>query len=324
MIIPVALPYSAETSNSFVSYTPLLPIVDCPAYPLTPYISNLGDSFNCNLCAGDKPYFIPFERGDTLYFQTALRDRKNPSASTLIAGWGQSTFPDLTFTYVRAELWDCEGATMLFSDVDLFAVDFWVGFNAQIGSIQNFTIDTSTFPIGLNSFRVKIITYNADNSIDLTFWTEPYKIPPCDVPTVKIESEYKNLDCTPRFFGSPSPFLAASNPPPIGYAPTPYRASFRIIGEVNLEGLSTETVQNENNRVIAQTVKETHVLQAYDVLPPYAVLLLKSALYGDNLTIDGVSFVNPSEINKNTEGTRNFLPNITIEKICKNSNKICN
>lgn len=322
--IVVPLPYVTESSNSAVNYVSLPPIVDCPTNPQTPFVSNLGDSWNCNLCAGDNPYFIPFERGDILYFQTSLPDRKNPNLNSLIAGWGQSTSVGLAFTYVRAEMWDCEGTTLLFGDIDLFAVDFWVGFSAFIGSIQNFTINTNTLPIGLNSFRIKIITYKADNTIDRIQWSEPYKIPTCDTPTVLVQSEYKNIDCIPHFYGTPDPFLAASNPPPINYQPILYRASLRVIAEVYLENVSTEITQNENNRVIAQTQKETYVLQALGTLPPYAVSMLKSALYGDSLTIDNLGYVNPSEINKNNEGARSFFPNISIEKICKNNNKICN
>lgn len=317
------MPYVPQSSNSAVNYKALPPMVNCPTNPNTPFISNLGDSWNCNLCGGDAPYNIPFKRGDRLYFQTSLPDRKNPSVSTLIAGWGQSTSVGLTFTYIRAEMYDCEGTTLLFGDVDLFASDFWVGFNSQIGSIQNFVIDTNTLPIGLNSFRIKIITYKADNTIDRIQWSEPYQVPTCDKPSILIKSTYKNLDCANHFHGTPDPFLAASSPPPVGYTPTPYTASFRLVGEIAFVSSSVESTQNENNRILSQIIRDTYEMQAYEPIPPYAVELLKIALYGDNLTIDNVDYVNAGELQKNNDGTRSFFVNTTVEKICKNPNKIC-
>ncbi len=331
MIISVALPYTPQTSNSFVNYAPIPPIVNCPTYPLTPFVNSLGDSWNCVACNTAHRYFIPFLRGDILYFQTALPDLKNPTTSTLIAGWGQSTSVGLTFTYVRAEMYDCDGDVLLFGDVDLFAFDFWVGFNSQIGSIQNFTINTATLPVGTVGFRIKIITYKPDNSIDRIVWTEPYKIPTCGTPSIKIESDYKNLDCIPRFYGSPNPFLAASSPPPVGYTPVPYRASFRLLGEIALTGFTTETTRNENDRILSQIERQTYEIQAYEEIPPYAAELFKTALYGDNLTIQQGNnpttptdiYVNAGEIQKNNENSPMFFPTVTVEKVCRNANRIC-
>jgi hypothetical protein len=324
MIIPVALPYTPQTSNSFVNYLAIPPAVDCPTYPLTPFVGSLGESWNCIACNTAQRYFIPFLRGDILYFQTALPDRKNPTISTLIAGWGQSTSPNLNFTYVRAEMYDCDGATLIFGDIDLFAFDFWVSFNTQIGSIQNFTINTGTLPIGTVGFRIKIITYKPDNSVDRIVWTEPYKIPTCQTPSILIESEYKNLDCIPRFYGIPNPFLAASSNPPVGYTPVPYRASFRILGEIALNSFSVENLINENDKILSQVERQTYEIQAYEEIPPYAAELLKTALYGNNLTIEGAQYVNAGEIQKNTENSPMFLPTVTVEKVCRNANKSCN
>lgn len=325
MIIPVSLPSVAVTSKTFTNYVPLPPIADCPAFPLALWLNNLSDSWNCNLCSSESPYFVPFERGDILSFQLALPDRKNPSPNLLIAGWQLSTNPPFVLAYVKAQMYNCEGTVVIFDDVDLFAVDYWVAFVDGFGSVQNFTVDTAALPIGLTEFRIKVTTFDLSNNVDVVQWSEPYKIPnDCNDSSVLIESSWANLDCTPHYHGIPTLFLAQSSPPPVGYVPTPYRSRLRLIGELYWDSVATSQTTNENDRVLSQTITETYKLQGFEPLPPFAAAMLRDALFGDNLTIDGDTYTNPSELTRGGDAGRAFLPDLTVEKKCENFNKKCN
>ena len=102
------------------------------------YLCDCGDSWNCHLCANDKPYFNPVEQGDELTFQFQQIDTINGIDPNVppVSGWDSG--------FVTAEIWSCcddeEPIATMITD---FATQYFVGlypvYNYN-GSVDFFSI----------------------------------------------------------------------------------------------------------------------------------------------------------------------------------------
>jgi len=141
------------------------PVVSCPRYPVLNFVSLETDRWNCNLCGADMPYVSLFNAGDIIPMQFNLTDVRNINQITGTLqpqiGWRQTDLIN-AFWYVRAEVYDIADCnTPVFSLVDDFCSDWWVGYSDKIGAIQTLFVDTSLIvAAGLDAFIIKIVTIN--------------------------------------------------------------------------------------------------------------------------------------------------------------------
>lgn len=325
--------YAPATEQSYSRLLDLPPRVACPRYPILNFTSSLGQQWNCQKCA-HHAYFGLFERGDKIPLQLNLRDDRNgilfpPSTvSNPQVGWRQTDLVN-NFWYIRAELYDgsTTSPTLIYSLVDDFCSDWWTGYSDLVGSIQTLIIDTSLFPLNLDSFRVKIVTIDAAGADVITLWSEPFCVQNC-TGSVLIQGAYSGVDCYNRDYRNPTggngitaiktPFVV-----PALDSLTPFYSSWRFAGSLVANGYTSEQTLNDNNVVIRTVQTSTYRLIIAELIPPYAAQILAAMLQSGAFTVDGVSYNTASDVLKNIDFSLAFLPNIDLTKICEINNLKC-
>jgi hypothetical protein len=240
-------------------------------------------------------------------------------------GWRQLDLIN-TFYYIKAEVFsltDC--ITPVFSLVDDFCSDWWVGYSDKVGSIQTLFVDTSILSgAGLEGFYLKITTVNDLLVDNIVLYSEPFILDTCKK-TLLLQSDYASIDCENRDYREPTsvniyglkvPFVA-----PAAGSLTPFYASWRYEGTFKAIGNASEATLNDNDIIVRQKITDTYELALYPI-PPYAYEILKAIIRGKNVTIEGEDYIDFGDIGQNLEG-RGFLPIVTCSKVCKINNLSC-
>lgn len=328
--VPYTVPVAPALHPSAFRRLACPPVVTCPRYPVLNFVSQQTDKWNCNLCGADLPYVSLFDAGDIIPLQFNLPDVRNINQLNGTRrpqiGWRQTDLLNASW-YIRAEIYDVAGdcITPVFSLVEDFCADWWVGYSDKIGAIQTLFIDTSLIvAAGVDAFFVKIVTVNDALTDEITLWSEPFILNLCKN-TVQIVSTYPKLDCVPRDYRNPTsdaiqglkvPFVA-----PVADSLTAFFASWRFEGQMRAVNNSSEQTLNDNDVLIRQRVIDSFELTLFPIAP-YAFDILKAIIRGERVLIDNVEYVNFGDISSNLEG-RNFLPVLTCEQVCKIDNLAC-
>lgn len=316
-------------SGSFVRFAALPSRQLCNDLLPVQFVRSSGERWNCNLCgAGDQRYFIPFVYGDILPVQFALRDLVNTDLANPTVGFKTTTnatgTPGSAFYCMVEMLIDC---VTLYSDaVDAFCIDWWVGYDPKFGALQTIFVDTALLPIGTQSFALRVTNYAADGSVANVFVSEPYNVPSCNTPTVLINGYYTVKDALENRYQVPTAVFHTPVPP-VGYQPTPYYTSVRIVADFDLASISSEKEYNDQNIELRSTHINRYVLTSTEKLPPYMVQLLGVATQAERVTVESKDwsgeFSNWSALEKNNDFGRMFLPVLTAEKRTLLSTKEC-
>jgi hypothetical protein len=333
LIINYPVPYTPATEQSFTRFAEVPPFVSCPQYPILNFTSSLGQQWNCQLCA-HQPYFSLYEFGDIIPLQFNLPDVRNAAFFGSIAqpniGWRQTDLLN-NFWYIRAEIYDgsTTSPTLIYSLVDQFCSDWWVGYSNLVGSVQTLFIDTAMLPLGTTTFRVKIVTIDAAGADDITIWSEPFCVGAGCSETLIVSGEYATKDCYNRDYREPNtttlkwvhtPFNASN---PVGYVPTRFYTSWRYSGVVVSDSFASENELNDLDRVVRSKSIETYRLILSEAIPPYVARILAATLQGSRFAVDGITYNTATQVSKNILGTLAFLPNIELTKTCQINNNQC-
>jgi hypothetical protein len=312
--ITYPVPYVAETALTY-SYRQKLPIKrPCPL--ISPnFLLNESDSWNCNLCGADKPFFMPFQRGDIIPFQTNFADTFNTNPEVINYGFKDSLSADW---YVMIELQDENGA-ILSSFIDTFCSEYNVAFSDLYGSVQTWFLNTALFPISLTCFRLKVTYYTFNQvtllkEIERVIFTEYYrKIIDCEK-YIGISSIYDTIDCYGNIYSQFENYLGTSN--------STYYNFVRIEGEVEFMG-NNENIEVETDRGI---ILRKEIISEYQVkggiIAPYFARLIDSAIRGKNVTISGISY-DTFSFGKNNDSSREWLVFLTMQNSCTIDNRNC-
>lgn len=340
MALTVTYPiiYAPAVENSFTRVVDLPPFVACPRYPILNFTSTRGQQWNCQKCT-ISPYFGLYEVGDKIPIQLNLPDARNGiisgtgDVSNPLIGWRQSDLSN-PFWYVKAEIYDGStvAPTLIYSLVDQFCSDWWVGYSNLVGSVQTLIIDTSLLPLGVTMFRVKVTTVNPLLADEIVVWSEPFCTNKHCTTNVKLEGSYSTIDCYNRDYrqpvaGATSKFkyihTLANATNPVGYIPTPFYSSWRVRGEVVQTGFGAEKTLNDLGKVVKFKRIETSQLVVAEMMPPYAAQIISSILQADQFTVDGVQYDDATDVSKNEDAGREFFPSIELIKNCSVNNNAC-
>ena len=290
--------------------------MNCPIIG-PPFLFNEGDSWNCNLCGGDKPFFIPFSTGDTIPFQTRFPDNFNTLPDVINYG-----FKDLAATdwYIEVELQDASGTT-LFSFIDSFATDYWVSYSQQYGSLQTWFLNTALLPPGLDCFRLKITYYfynqvTMSKDIERVIFTEYYrKVPLCKEYSV-ITSTYDTVDCVGGVYTVPDNYLGTSN--------LAYYNFIRLEGENERQGNSENIeVETDRGKVLRRQIIEDWTFKG-GIVAPFFADMIDRTIRGSYIEVNFRPFTNFS-FSKNNDATREWVVEMTMQdKTCTLDNRNCN
>jgi len=333
------LSFTPALDPSLFRFEVLPAIVECPRYPTLNFNSSRADAWNCaGFCGAEKPYFSLYKFGDIIPLQLNLPDVRNINniggTPKPQIGWRQTDLLN-NFWYVRAEIYslsDCD--TPLFSLVDDFCTDWWVGYSDRVGSLQTLFIDTGTIIVP-EGFIVKIVTIKDDLSDNITLWSEPFlrtdRKADCN-DTAVITGRYNAIDCESRDYRTPendytvvdAPIYAIKVPfSATGATLTPFYTSWRYEAEVIEQGNTASTEFNDNDIAIRQSITRNFNLDFTAQIPPYIYDILTAQLRSPHVEIDGEKYTNIGDIAKETESGRMFVPSVPLEQVCDLKNLKC-
>lgn len=312
-------------------------MIDCTGNPDNPCglaIVNNGlilcspnDSWNCNLCPNDLPYYNVVSEDDKLYFQFQQIDTLNgqdPNGAWTY-GWGSIANPD---ALVGAVIRDCCTGEPLQNDfnvdLEIGDVQYLTGF-VGVYPVQNYDGSITWINIQQNQIDMNLLApYLQSNSTDCFYiefvfktddgpsyslYTEPYKLEHCEN-TIVLEGSgtgtYKN--CFGFWTQSNTtnlPFNSVSH----GWGTlVPYLWKYRIKGFFELMAIS---VKKEFVGTYQNTVS-TELSKVYSLktnrIPERIATMVAYMISSSNFFVNGFEYVVDGEIEKNNEvGNQWFL-----------------
>lgn len=284
-------------------------------------------SWNCNLCANDLPYYNIVADKDVLYFQFQQLDDNNGF------GWGYVSDANV---FAGGIIRDCctgnpiqksVGVNLEVVDV-IGSVDFigvygttnYQGITTY-SNLQQITIDMDLLKPYLISNNTDCFYIEFQFNLHVTpysIFTEPFKLEHCD-DTLFIESFYTSKDCYGQYYGNDtSPLWSSSNWGQFNY-------NYRLKGYLELESISIEKefVGNRDRTVSSQTI-EKYMLKTHR-LPEQVVRMLSNMLSAPVIKIDGVEYVVDGDMSKNNEVGNQWFLEVGLRRIgCSETFGNCN
>jgi hypothetical protein len=284
---------------------------DCPNLVINNglLLCDCGDSWNCNLCANDLPYFNTINAGQRLYFQFQQPDNMNgtdPSAPGSF-GWDSA--------FASYEIFKCcddtqiEGGGMVWKKyVGLFEQTNYKG-ESTYNSIQQISFDVNAIITnGFGNFDENHCFYFkftfATDETGLqteTFCSEPFQLNHCLNSTVGLEGVFpaSTLDCFGYYYGLPvwsvgSEFV--------------YRNEYRVRGALELQSVEIEKeLVTRYLKAVNSSTCEIYRLSTYG-LPERVVLLISNILAARDLYANEKLYQLDGGIEKNNEiGSQWFI-----------------
>lgn len=270
------------------------------------------DSWNCNLCPNDLPYYNPVVLGDPFMFQFQQWDYINGQYPWVgIAGWG---------TMAEAQVYDCCTDTLIAGDVLSFAFEDFVGIYNTVGyngldnwtNIQQVSLDLTTIynngmavnPDWDGCFYIKFIFYDAGGLPINTFYTEQFKFESCEN-TILLEGVYGRKDCFGYYYGNPT--ANPNNWAGVGN-PFQYRNTYRVKGSFELDGFEINKNFVGTRQFTANTERIENWIFRTNRLPPRVARLISNILAAETVYVDGRDYIASGTITKNNEtGNQWFL-----------------
>jgi hypothetical protein len=275
-------------------------------------LCDCGDSWNCNLCGNDLPFWIPYQEGDYIDFQFQQPDEV--TGVECMNSWLPANLLSPTNTaFATFEILTCCDDTPLeLTEImfDIVAPNRYVGdyintnysgtetsssiqmirFNLDVirqyleaAGLEtcfyfNFTFTNSRFCLGVSESSV-------------SFCSEPFKYDYCGDATVVIESDYPKKDCFDMYYGSNFSGLGGFQ----------YSNKIRVPGffEQASFNITKETINTSLKTTMSQKseiwqLRTTHLPQSF-------VKNLVNILSGKNVYVNGVEYQVQGDINRNNE-----------------------
>lgn len=340
------VPTDLETCVDARSFTICKPLelLDCVCDENDLVISNglilcdCGDSWNCNLCGNDYPYFNPVNAGDLLYFQFQQPDNFNgqdPEMSP-VYGWENDTPLQV---FAKWSIVDCctdepievSNDVVAGSFVGLFEEGLYNG-ESQFTNIQQIAFNVNAiieeaFGGDFSSdhcfyFKFSFATgTDPDNPNFIEFCSEPYTFNNCDQKTVFLEGvNQTGRDC----FG----FWYGGNVWTVGTF-FPYSNNYRVRGVIESESI---TIEKETVTEYLKAVKsqkcEDFSFNTWGV-PIQIARLIGEIMNAREIYADGEKYQINGPLDKNNEVGNQWYLEIALRRCdcvkdysCNDRNKI--
>lgn len=301
-------------------------------------LCNCDDSWNCNLCGNDMPFWIPYQQGDTFDFQFQQPYEINEVGCE--HGWLPTNLLSPTNTaFATFAIKTCCDDTELLIDNDMF--DAISNLN-YVGTYNqtNYGGNTSVNPIQMIRFNLDAIrqfleaegletcfyfefTFTTTRQClgitesTITFCSEPFKEVACTNynRTVLVESIYPKDDCFNVYYGNN--FNLGSGIP------------FEYSNRVRIPGFFEQTNFSITKEVISTSLKTTMSqsaeiwqLRTYQ-LPQSFVKYLVNVFSGRNVYVNGKEYQVQGDITKNNDTGSRWYLEVNFETIDCNKSLTC-
>lgn len=285
----------------------LLNCSDCPGLVINNglLLCDCGDSWNCRLCANDRPFWNVVNDNDEICFQFQQPDKVNgvdPNAPG-VNGWG---------TWANFKVFRCCDDTEILkvtpsaAYVGLFEQTNYKG-DSTFTSIQQICFSVGQIiDLGFGDFSSDHCFYfkfyfgNGEEVFE-EFCSEPFKLNSCKNSTVLLEGVYPDtvLDCFGYFYGLP-----------VWSVGTPFRYSnkYRVRGSFELNSIEIEKqLVTKYLKAVSSSKCEVYNLKTFGL--PEEVTRLISEIYASrDLYVDGLLYQLDGNVEKNNDtGSQWFL-----------------
>jgi hypothetical protein len=302
-------------------------------------LCDASDSWNCNLCGNDLPFWIPYQQGDTIDFQ--FHQPYNMSEINCDHGWYPENLlsPANDTALASFEILTCcddEPLTITEEMFDVIAPFKYIGEHITYDYSGNQTITPiQMIRFNLNAIRLYLeqeglencfyfkFNFTANNSCLPSsnkiqfFYSEPFKFVDCSEKNASqvIESEYPKDDCFKMYYGTDFT---------VGYGtPFQYSNRIRVPGYFEQTNFSvTKEIINTSLKTIMSQKSEVWQLRTHH-LPESFVRNLVSILSGKNVYVNGTEYQVQGDINKNNENGSQWYLEVNFEKIDCNKSLSC-
>jgi len=301
-------------------------------------LCNCDDSWNCNLCSNDLPFWIPFQQGDTFDFQ--FQQPYEIGQSGCEHGWLPANLLSPSNTaFATFAIKTCCDDTELELDMDMFDA---VAYLNYVGTYNqtDYSGNQSVTPIQIIRFNLDAIrqyleaegletcfyfefTFTTTRQClgitesTISFCSEPFKELPCTNKnnTVVVESVYPKSDCFDIYYGNNFnlgigiPFEYSNKVRVPGFFE---QTNFSITKEVISTSLKTTMSQYCEN----WQLRTTH-------LPKSFVKYLVNVFSGKDVYVDGKIYQVQGEINRNNETGSQWYLEVAFENCECNKSLTC-
>lgn len=283
-------------------------------------LCDCSDSWNCNLCANDSAFWIPFESGDTFDFQ--FQQPYQIKDNSKFYGW---TYPGLSAPFDEGfcsfEIFSCcNDEPVRVSELEVFEslfTDAFVGNytstdyagNETTSSIQQIRFDLAAIAAlvleqtGDSCFYFKFcfatsaapLPYAFRQEQVVCFCSEPFKAIPCSngKKSVLVESTYPFKDCFGLYYGTNSSAYWGS--------PFQYSNAVRIPGSFEQDNFDIQKqIVNTTLKTTGSQLCENWTLRSQHA-PQRFVRLIATIFAGREVYIAGKEYQVQGEIPKNNE-----------------------
>jgi len=272
-------------------------------------LCDCGDSWNCNLCGNDLPFFNVVNSDDQIHFQFQQPDGMNGTDPAVPGSFGWNS------AFASFEILRCCDDTPIVGDtmtcgeyVGLFELTDYKGISTY-RSIQQICFDVGAIITeGFGNFDENHCFYFkftfATDAIGVEteeYCSEPFQLNHCLNSSVLLEGVYpaSTLDCFGYFYGAPVWS--------VGTAFT-YRNRYRVRGALELESIEVEkTVVTRYLQATKSSTCENYSLATYG-LPERIVKLIANILAARDLYANNKLYQLEGAVEKNNEsGNQWFL-----------------
>jgi hypothetical protein len=309
-----------------------LRVLDCGGTPDNPcglavvngglYLCAPTDSWNCNLCPNDLPYFNPVDQYDVLKFQFQQIDNANGNTpgGPWSYGWGYLTDPNV---FAAGKIIDCCTGNPIEKSpgVDLEVMDILGGVDfvgiygttnyqgiTEWNNIQQIYLKMDLLlpylqAAGTDCFYLEF--YFDVNLTPYTLYTEGFRFEKC-VDTLLVEGFYNVKDCYNQYY--------SDNVEGIGNWGNFYY-QYRVKGFVEMQSISLnkEFVGN-NQRTVSSQVTENYLFKTFG-LPLQVVKFLANMLSAPVVKINGVEYIVDGDIAKNNDVGNQWFLEVPLKRI---------
>lgn len=301
-------------------------------------LCSLSQSWNCNLCGNDRPYYIPLDTNDTFFAQFQQLDSFNGVGQ--LAGsdpnYGQYGWGTLLNGYIKnccddRYIESSPGvkksiADYIYAGHSLIGQYFWKDFIGTMNykNIQEFEFDASLIYADLmaqlnsDCFYIEW-EFNESSGNQYTIYSEPYKFVNCKH-TLMISGDYGKTDCNGYYYSQKNIQYNTSISAPFNYS-----NEMRFPAYIERTGFSIEkTYVGTKLNATSSSMIEKFKLTT-DRIPEKIAMYLANLLASETVWIDGESYVIDGEINKNNDvGSQWFIEAELRKKNCNKSFGNCN
>lgn len=295
-------------------------MLTCGAGPCDKTLVNNGvilcdceDSYNCNLCGNDRPYFMPIIPGDPLMFQFQQIDPKGQDPVTAFDLWGTDLFANgFVKDCCSGEYW---GGNENPTSITTAALDHGTGVFPVYGydgtiTWKNIQLISLNSELLINQLRdyfgpnwdgcfVFEFCFETGTPTEYCFCSEPFKVHRCEDKndTILTRGKYKDQDCFGYYYGLESIGSWTGNAQGVFQ----WQNYFRTRAWV--EPLSfniSKTFVGTSQKTTSTAVVENYSFRT-DFVPLRIAKLLTNILAAKEVYFNSVEFITDGEVSKNNE-----------------------